>query len=187
MSNTLIIGYGNPLRGDDGLGWVAAEMLAERLAAVSILTCHQLTPELAEPISRVDRVIFIDAAAVGEPGEIVCHTIEPFLPASGPFSHTCDPAGLLQMAQMLYGRSPYGYLFTVTGASFGYEEKLSAAVTAALPRLYDKIEALSRRAGFTHQTANHCCDGPHRHQPDYPPGGRQSDPGTGQPVGACRR
>ncbi len=142
MSHTLLIGYGNPLRGDDGLGWVAAEMLAERHTAVSVLTCHQLTPELAEPISRVDRVIFIDAAAVGEPGEIVCHTVEPFLPASGSFSHTCDPAGLLKMAEMLYGRSPSGTLFTVTGDSFGYEEKLSDAVTAVLPQLCAKIESV---------------------------------------------
>jgi hydrogenase maturation protease len=140
MSETLIIGYGNPLRGDDGLGWATAEMLAERYTAVSILTCHQLTPELAEPVSRADRIIFIDATAVGEPGKIVCHTLTPVGASGELFSHTCDPAGLLQMAEMLYGRSPRGYLFTVTGASFGYEEGLSATVTAVLPQLCAKIE-----------------------------------------------
>jgi hydrogenase maturation protease len=152
MSDTLIIGYGNPLRGDDGLGWATAEMLAQWHMAVSILTCHQLTPELAESISRADRVIFIDATTVGEPGEIVCHTLTPAGASGELFSHTCDPAGLLKMAKMLYGRSPHGYLFTVTGASFGYEEKLSATVTAVLPQLFDKIEkVMGERSKSNHE------------------------------------
>ena len=31
MPDTLIIGYGNPLRGDDGAGYIAAELLRERI------------------------------------------------------------------------------------------------------------------------------------------------------------
>lgn len=146
MSHPLLIGYGNPLRGDDGLGWVAAEVLAARQTAVSILTCHQLTPELAEPISRTDRVIFVDATTVGEPGEIVCHPLTPAGASGKLFSHTCDPAGLLKMAEMLYGRSPQGTLFTVTGASFGYEEELSDTVKAVLPELCVKIEKVMRES-----------------------------------------
>jgi hypothetical protein len=48
----LIIGYGNPLRTDDGLGWRAAYRLAASLkdAPVEALAVHQLTPELGEAI-----------------------------------------------------------------------------------------------------------------------------------------
>ena len=62
MARALIIGYGNPLRGDDGLGWRAAEQLAEIIpqSEAEVIACHQLTPELAEPISRARLVIFID-------------------------------------------------------------------------------------------------------------------------------
>jgi hypothetical protein len=48
----LIVGYGNPLRGDDGLGWRAAERLRTVIqdAGVEILALHQLTPELMETL-----------------------------------------------------------------------------------------------------------------------------------------
>src|SRR5579871_5175875 len=68
----LIVGYGNPIRSDDAVGYLAAERLRQVLteADIAILSVHQLTPELAEPVSRAARVIFIDAAATGEPGAI---------------------------------------------------------------------------------------------------------------------
>src|SRR5271169_1528567 len=54
---TLIIGYGNPLRSDDGFGWHAGRLLAQSLADqdAKIITCHQLTPELAETLSQSSR------------------------------------------------------------------------------------------------------------------------------------
>ena len=94
MSNRthiLIIGIGNPLRSDDGLGWAVAEQLSQYLAmrpcngasapttaAVSrverwycdIHTVYQLTPELAEWMAAVNLVVMIDASHEGEPGEL---------------------------------------------------------------------------------------------------------------------
>ena len=54
MARVLILGYGNPLRSDDGLGWQVAVQLFRTNTSpeVLVLPCHQLTPELAEPISR---------------------------------------------------------------------------------------------------------------------------------------
>ena len=83
MPHTLIIGYGNPLRGDDGVGPRAAELLVEEDGVTSpllpdgvqVLVCHQLTIELAPQIAEADRLILIDAIAsdattTGEPGSI---------------------------------------------------------------------------------------------------------------------
>ena len=65
--NTLVIGYGNVLRGDDGAGFLTAELLRDKLRDpdIEILSQHQLLPELMEPISRAARVIFIDATVSG--------------------------------------------------------------------------------------------------------------------------
>ena len=65
---TLIIGIGNPLRGDDGIGLdVASEFSRElRRDDVQVLATHQLTPELSELVSRADRVFFIDVARSGD-------------------------------------------------------------------------------------------------------------------------
>jgi hydrogenase maturation protease len=144
MPQLLLIGYGNPLRGDDGVGWVAAEILSQQYPAATTLLRHQLTPELAETMSQFEQVLFVDATAVGIPGQITCHPLAPHNEGGELFSHTCNPSSLLHMAQALYGRAPTAHLFTVAGASFGYEETLSPAVTAALPQLCAEIEKIVR-------------------------------------------
>jgi len=140
MAGTLIIGYGNPLRGDDGLGWHAAARLEEALRGrgVRILKHHQLLPELAEPVSEADRVIFVDAAVGENPGEMEEQAVLPGRQGSS-FSHEFDPPGLLRFAEKIYGRCPEATMFTVTGARFGYEEGLSPAVEKALPELIRSV------------------------------------------------
>lgn len=68
----LIIGYGNPLRGDDRLGWVVAAQLGEQLGEQhgTVRTLHQLVPELAEELARYDVAMFVDASATQEPGSV---------------------------------------------------------------------------------------------------------------------
>ena len=62
-ASLLVIGYGNTLRGDDGVGPRVAEAVGElNLPGVHTLICPLLTPELANPISRAGKVIFVDAA-----------------------------------------------------------------------------------------------------------------------------
>lgn len=135
MARTLIIGYGNPLRGDDGLGWHAAGQLRMmKLKDADVLTLHQLTPELAEDASRAELVIFLDASETGTPGEWRNETV---LPEAGPqaFTHHASPAGILSNAGALFGNTPKGLLFTMTGESFDYREGLSATVAARLPEM----------------------------------------------------
>lgn len=143
MKKTLILGYGNPLRGDDGLGWHTLTRLESQIddPAVELVVCHQLTPELAEPISRAHRVIFIDARQDGTPGELRMETIQPALVDPGaPFTHRWEPSTLLGMAHWLFGGAPQGVLLSITGASFGHHEGLSVTVEAALPTLLQKVQ-----------------------------------------------
>ena len=67
------------MRSDDGFGWHASRLLAQALAGqdAEVITCHQLTPELAEPLSQCSRAVFIDADAEGEPGDIHCRAVRP--------------------------------------------------------------------------------------------------------------
>src|SRR5689334_19250278 len=88
----LVIGYGNPLRGDDGVGWVAAQRLAHRVDQehVATMAVHSLTPELAAALRHAELVIFIDAAegqpagylgstslrpATKQPGSVMSHSL----------------------------------------------------------------------------------------------------------------
>jgi hydrogenase maturation protease len=141
MPRVLIVGYGNPLRSDDGLGWHAVQQLTAvlREADVHILACHQLTPELAEPLSRADLAVFIDAAQDGPPGMLSCRRIVPQPAAPGAFSHHLTPFSLLACVQALYDACPEALMLSVSGVFFGYGEQLSPAVQAALPSLVERV------------------------------------------------
>ena len=132
----LIIGYGNPLRGDDGVGWRIADQLAKFVGeSAEVLAVHQLTPELAEAISEVDLVIFVDASYGGEPGTWTCEAIGPNPDAPDSFTHHSTPANLLSYARAVFKASPKALLISVAGGSFDCGEELSSGVTAIVPEI----------------------------------------------------
>lgn len=143
MSRILIIGYGSPMRSDDGLGSCAAEQLSRTLGSrdIEVLACHQLTPELAGALSQAAAVIFIDASREGEPGELSCVPVTP--QASGTsFSHDLSPAAALALSQLLFRTSPRAFLVTLCGKNFDHGETLSAPVASGMPRLMTLVEEL---------------------------------------------
>jgi len=97
----LIIGYGSPLRGDDGLGWAVAGQLAAHIPdeSVEIRVVHQLTPELVEPISEAELVIFVDASREGPVGKWSCVEVEPETGPSAPLEHQFGAGKLLGYAR----------------------------------------------------------------------------------------
>jgi len=142
---TLILGYGNTLRKDDGLGVYAAQALALLTLPdnVEIYTCQQLSPELSPALAQVDHAIFIDAALMldgQKPGTIYTRVLQPRTTQPSGITHHFDPEMLLAMAESLYGHAPHAELFSVTAASFDLEEGLSPEVSAALPDLVESIK-----------------------------------------------
>src|SRR5690242_18222456 len=108
MMQVLIIGIGNSLRGDDGWAWHVLERLrqADPPKDAAMVTCHQLTPELAASIAFSRRVIFIDSAVADPPGKIKVTQLYPRLAAAPALSHHLDPASLMRYACALYGNCP---------------------------------------------------------------------------------
>jgi hydrogenase maturation protease len=140
----LVIGYGNPLRGDDGFGWQMAQQLAGLLPedSATVLAAHQLTPELAEPISAASRVLFVDARDDGRPGELAVLGLTDDGAPPATFSHDVDPSALLTLALTLYGRCPPAVILSVGGSDFGYGLGLSPAVEAATPAALERAAEL---------------------------------------------
>lgn len=160
----LIVGYGNPLRSDDALGWRAAEDLSRRLASpetefeVEVITSHQLTPELADTVSHADVVFFMDAAHGAVPGELTCEAIST-PPADSHIStslrsavpsHHCSPHAVLLLAQQLYGAVPRAFALSLCGECFDHGQGLSASVEAALPNLTALVERMIRQIHKPH-------------------------------------
>ncbi|HMK43352.1 MAG TPA: hydrogenase maturation protease [Dissulfurispiraceae bacterium] len=126
----LVIGYGNPLRGDDGFGVYASEQLQRILKddSVNILTVHQLGPELAEDVSEADFIIFMDVHLSSHVGEQRCRRV--FLDGSMPltFSHHMKPGALLACAQAIYGTHPQAVMISVGSNLFDHGPMLSPIV-----------------------------------------------------------
>jgi hydrogenase maturation protease len=120
----LVIGYGNTLRRDDGVGPKVAEAVAAlALPGVRALACPLLTPELAEPVSRAGVVIFVDAA-VDAPREVQMRTLAP-AKSSQVMAHAASPATLLAVARDVFGHAPQGWLLTIPAEDIGIGEELS--------------------------------------------------------------
>ena len=138
----LVIGYGNTLRSDDGAGVRVAEaMAAMQLPGVEAVAVHQLLPEHAEWLARVDRAVFVDARVTDEGAE---PTIEPIGEPAAPHvpGHVADPGALLAMARLLYGRAPRAWLLAVPGVAFAIGEGLSATAARGVTRAIDQIAGL---------------------------------------------
>jgi len=156
----LVVGFGNTLRCDDGVGPRVAEAV-ELLGLPGVLTlsCHQLTPELAYPVSMAANVVFVDAA-VDEPGTMAMRRLEP-MRSSLVLEHAPDPRTLLALSRDAYGRAPDAWMITVPAEVLGFGEELSPvakrgvrkAVQAVLA-LYGELSAKARgRAGADHTAA----------------------------------
>lgn len=144
MNRVLLIGCGNPLRADDGLGRHAARKIAamQGTASLAVLTPHQLTPDLAEPVQAAGRVIFIDASIQDPPGTI---RVRHLVPATTPpllLPHGLSPSGLLALVKQLYGHCPPAVLLTMGARCFGFGEPFSPEVEYALPALMARLEQL---------------------------------------------
>jgi len=139
--STLVIGYGNTLRGDDGAGFLAAELLRDRIHRpdIEILSQHQLLPELMEPISRASRVIFIDASVSGRAGKVHRIPLRP-APACARVTHHATPEALLAGAQSLYGHTPEATLYVIPGRNFQVGQELTPSVRRAVNELVATLE-----------------------------------------------
>jgi hydrogenase maturation protease len=142
---SLLIGYGNTLCGDDGVGVYAADtLLKEGLPShVDVITARQLYPEMAEAISRATCVVFVDARADGVPGEVMHQCLEPGK-ENGPLIHHAQPDQLLRLAAVLYGCCPPAHLVTITGQDFAIGSGFSVPVNTHLPHLIDTVRRLLR-------------------------------------------
>jgi len=141
MPKVLVICYGNPLRGDDGVGWIVAEKLKQMPLPdfVTVQTHIQLAPELTADLSEADLVIFVDARDAEPVGVVSCKPINPLPSTPSSFSHHLTPELLLSHTQCLFGRAPKAFLISVNGSEFGYQDAVSPAVREAVGKVIEQV------------------------------------------------
>jgi hydrogenase maturation protease len=151
---TLIIGYGNADRQDDGVAWHVLAALRRHLGKPApdagdeafepdgenpdFLFTLQLTPEMAETLAGYQRVCFVDAHTGNVPEEIHFRELEAKYQRS-PFTHHMTPDTLLALCGQLYAQGPEAILVSVRGYQFGFEHALSPETQALVEPAAQKI------------------------------------------------
>lgn len=143
----MVLAIGNPLRGDDGVAWRLSEPLRRRpRPGLQLLQRQQLTPELAQELIGVRRLLLVDAWYAPAPA---APQLRRLLPKDRPggscrglgCSHLLDAGSLLQLAAWLYGARPRTSLLLLPIQACPHGEELSPAVQAQLPAARRLLQA----------------------------------------------
>jgi hydrogenase maturation protease len=146
MPQTLVIGFGNLDRGDDGVAFDVVNRLRRQLGLrpleadetglddrsgdTGAVFVRQLVPELALDVGGCKRLVFVDAHVAAEPRAIVCVAVRPEARLSSPLSHTLPVEGFLWLVQAAAGRAPESFLVSLRGHCFEPGRGLSPAAAA---------------------------------------------------------
>ena len=124
--HTLVIGYGNPARGDDGLGCACVNWLVTQgLPLVDTRIGYQLAVEDAITLSAYQRVLFVDASVNGAaPFEYYRLTEQAVRHLD---THSVSPGALMYLAETLFAANTLGNVLAIRGYSFTpFDETITA-------------------------------------------------------------
>ncbi len=127
----LLVGYGNPARTDDALGWELAKSLAQGLSCADLRLTQQLGPELAEDMARHRLVLLADASDAG-PAVLLRRLDAPAPGRVEATSHHTGPEALLSLVRILFHARCQCWLLTVRAESMEMGEGLSRPAQARL-------------------------------------------------------
>ena len=142
LVNSLVIGYGNSLRSDDGIGIKIAQIVEGwRLPGVRSLSLHQLTPELTTELAEVDLAIFVDACQPCDSDRVKLYPLNSS--TSIVFgSHFSNPEALLSLTRVLFNKCPQAWWLIVPGINFQLGEKLSPQAQQGIDRALNTVKRL---------------------------------------------
>lgn len=148
---TLIAGFGNVLRGDDGFGVAVLDRLQARGGlpeGVEVIEVGTGGLQLAQALlDRYDRVIVVDAmTGGGVPGSLYVRRVESLAAATEVDLHLAVPSQALAVAQALNALPPLVYLvgcepMEVDELHIGLSDAVSATVSRAIGAIDDLLTA----------------------------------------------
>jgi hydrogenase maturation protease len=148
-TKTLVLGIGNTLLRDEGVGvCLVRRMQAEsgEHSGVRYLDGGTLSFSLAEEVASHDRLIVLDAADSGSPpGTVRCHEgddMDRFLARGGRSVHEVGLRDLLDMARLTDGFPSFRALVSVQPLLIDWGEELSEPVEKALPEAARRVRNL---------------------------------------------
>jgi hydrogenase maturation protease len=151
MMKTLLIGLGNPILGDDGVGWRVAEAISNAQSPKSNLEIDRLSLgglSLMERMIGYDRVILIDALVTGQHplGYVSSFTLSELLDHAGGHTTAAHDTSLLtalRVGKQLGAHLPTLENIWIVGIEArhvnDFSEELSPPIAAAIPQAVEQV------------------------------------------------
>ena len=132
LPRALLIGYGNPGRGDDGLGPALAQRIADKkLPGLTVDIDFQLKADHALTISQHDLVIFVDAIVACDDPFVFTELTD--ISPQNLGSHSVTPEAAVALSTLLFQTTPRAFVLGIAGDHVGeIEEGLSHAALSSL-------------------------------------------------------
>jgi len=156
VPHMLIIGYGNPDRGDDGAALHVVNRLRMRLGQPPLteddggledlgrdtaVFVPQLVPELAVDAAAYESIVMVDAHVTEELRPVVYLRLQPeYQPPT--LSHQISPAMFVWLVQAAHGRNRAAFLVSLRGHCFEPQRGLSPATAALVDPAAEKVMEL---------------------------------------------
>ena len=163
MIRSLVIGFGNIDRADDGVAIHVVNSLRKKLGQEPLVAgdtgleelgrkidsvfIPQLLPEIMEIVLDYNRLIFVDAHAGADIDDVNCRLLTPDY-VSSTFTHHMVPASLLAFLKALYNREPESYLVSIRGYNFDFSGDLTPQTKSLIQPAAEKIMQLLKEEIF---------------------------------------
>ena len=137
-ATTLIVGVGNPLRSDEGVGPYIADCIeAKGFSSVKVWVTGQLNMEDLERMLKFNRVILVDASLNGPLLDF--HPVEKSAGGALSSSHHLSAEMFVNLASSIYRQDLRMHLCSIKGNCFDVGDKISPNV---LERAQEAVELI---------------------------------------------
>jgi hydrogenase maturation protease len=153
-SKTIIIGYGNIYRADDGVAFAVINSLRRQLGQKPLVEGDtgldelngendsifllQLVPDIMELLAGYKRIIFVDAHVGSDSEDLHCSPVSAEYISSS-FTHHMMPSALFAFLKTIYQCEPQGHLVSIRGYDFDFKQTLSPKVQKLVHPAVDTI------------------------------------------------
>lgn len=154
----ILIGVGNPDRGDDAAGRLVAQTVAGNLAGdIEILQLSGEATEVVSQLQGADVAILVDACSSGAPAGTAQRfdAVEEHLPREwfAVSTHGVGVADAIELARALGDLPAVCIVYAIVGKCFDAGEPVSSEVAAAVPKVAAQV-----RTEFEQLAAGEGCD-----------------------------
>ena len=154
ISKTIIIGYGNIDRADDGVAFAVINEVRRQMGQKMLedgdtgldelndendsIFLSQLVPEIMELLTGYDRIVFVDAHVGSDMEDLNCSPVLAQYISSS-FTHHMTPSALLAFLKTMYQCEPEAYMVSIRGYDFDFKRTFSSRVQALVQPAVDAI------------------------------------------------